>query len=84
VIRYIDLSEQLEEEFCFAWFDTMTWRFQEYNNIHVWESFKEFESDLLAYLRSGRAPEKMQDEMLGRFRALYPAKQTSPAQSELN
>lgn len=73
MIRYIDLSKQLEEEQpCFAWFDTISWTFERYGGIQVWEDFREFESDLLSDLRKARVKEDIQDEMLGRFRALYP------------
>lgn len=83
MIRYIDLSEQLEEEQpCFAWFNTISWTFEKYGGIQVWESFKEFESDLLSDLRRVHTKEDIQDEMLSRFRNLYPATQTSPAQNE--
>jgi hypothetical protein len=79
VIRYIDLSKELEEAVAFAWLDTVDYSFKEYMETQVWLSFKNFESDLLYELRLTHTKENIQDEMLGRFRVLYPPKQTSPA-----
>ena len=79
MIRFINLTGQIavDDEFEFAWYDTITDEFMRYGGSVTWLSFKEFESDLLSDLRKARTKENIQDEMLGRFRALYPAKQTS-------
>lgn len=81
MIRFINLTGQIapDDEFEFAWYDTITDEFMRYGGTVTWTSFKEFESDLLSDLRRTHTKENIQDEMLGRFRSLYPAKQTLPS-----
>lgn len=81
MIRFINLTGQIavDDDFEFAWYDTITDRFMEYGESQTWDSFKEFESDLLSDLRRVHTKEDIQDEMLVRFRNLYPAKQTLSA-----
>ena len=46
MIRFIDIREQiLDGERNFAWFDTITDQFIEYNGTHVWSSWDEFIND---------------------------------------
>lgn len=86
MIRFINLTGQMapDDDFQFAWYDTIIDRFLEYDGHQTWFHVKQFEADLLSDLRRTHTKEDIQDEMLGRFRALYPPKQTSLAQSELN
>lgn len=75
MIRFINLTGQMsldDDDFQFAWYDTIVDRFLEYNGNQTWFYSKDFETDLLADLRRTHTKENIQDEMLGRFRALYP------------
>lgn len=85
MIRYIDLSDQIVEGFReFAWYDTVKERFLDLDGTQTWNNWKEFQSELVMWMVAGKTPEAMQNEMLMRFRKLFPKppRQTSPAQSE--
>jgi len=46
MLRFINLDNQIargSKEF--AWFDTVTDKFQEFNGTHVWNSWSEFVED---------------------------------------
>ncbi len=46
MIRYIHIGGQITEgDNDFAWFDTVTDRFLEFNGTHVWGSWNEFTND---------------------------------------
>ena len=46
MIRFIDLTDQiLDDEFCFAWYDTVIDEFIEIGDVFVWYSWSEFEFD---------------------------------------
>ena len=46
MIRFIDLGDQiLEGQRQFAWFNTITDTFENYNGCEAWETWKEFEDD---------------------------------------
>jgi len=67
MIRFIDLTDQiLEDEFCFAWFNTVTDTFIELGSEQVWHSWNEFEKDYL------NLPNNWGTYKLDRFRGLFP------------
>ena len=61
MIRFIDLGDQITLDGTkeFAWFDTITERFIEFNGTHVWDSWEYFESDAEG------------DEDMDRFKRLF-------------
>ena len=49
MIRFVNVTGQItfaSDDFWFAWYDTITDTFMEFNNTQVWSSWKEFEEDL--------------------------------------
>ena len=71
MIRFINLGEQILEGYnYFAWFDTLTVKFEEYNGSQVWESWEEFEEDFKA------EPEENKSKMktLERYKSLFKQK----------
>ncbi len=81
MIRFINLTGQIapDDDFEFAWYNTVTDEFLRYSGSVTWSSFTDFEDDLMADIIVTVQPKKIADELLERFRALYPPKQTSPA-----
>lgn len=67
MVRFIDLGDQITTDGTeqFAWFDTITDEFMEFNGCQVWESWDEFVIDFVA---EGE-PHKLYP--LKRFRRLY-------------
>jgi len=48
MIRFVNITGQIiEDEFCFAWYDTVRDRFIEVNNNQVWDSWGEFAEDFV-------------------------------------
>ncbi len=45
MIRFIDLKEQITDDFEFAWYDTILDRFLEFSGSQTWDSWNEFERD---------------------------------------
>jgi hypothetical protein len=82
VIRYVDLGDQIVEGFReFAWYDTVKEEFLNLDGTQTWNNWREFQAELVMWMVKGKTPEEMQNEMLLRFRKLFPKlpKQTSPA-----
>lgn len=81
MIRFINLTGQIapDDDLEFAWYNTITDEFMRYSGSVTWSSFEDFEDDLMADIRIACQPKEKSDEILRRFRALYPPKQTSPA-----
>lgn len=67
MIIFIDLGEQILEGYNkhFAWFDTITDTFEEYNGSQVWESWEEFEEDFNA------DPNHSEMKPLERYKSLF-------------
>ena len=89
MIRFINLTGQIfidDDEPHFAWFDTITSRFMTFDDSQDWNTWKEFEQDLRAYLVEHRSStyilgESVEDDnfyfqreirIISRFRRLYP------------
>ena len=84
MIRFINLTGQIapDDDLEFAWYNTITDEFMRYSGSVTWSNFEDFEGDLMVDIRIACQPKEKSDEILKRFRALYPAKQTLSAQSE--
>lgn len=66
MIRFINVSNQIiENEFCFAWYDTIRDKFIKVNNKQVWSSWQKFEED---YLITGHSNSTF---TLDRFSSLF-------------
>ena len=74
MIRFINLTGQIfldDPIVHFAWFNTITSVFMEFNYSQDWHTWKEFEQDLtLHYPGVKKFTEK--SEAISRFRRLYP------------
>jgi len=95
MIRFINLTGQIyvvppdDSDPHFAWFDTITDGFMEFNDSQEWHTWNDFVDDLTIYLKEHHknSPpvdnvfhEKRKDEILSRFRKLYQFK-THPTNS---
>ena len=82
MIRFIDLTGQIagEPDRYFAWFDTITDTFIEYNGYQIWDSWKDFEEDFEADPRIHDVPALLPGILdtrpLSRFRGLFRWKET--------
>jgi len=77
MIRFINISDQItEDEFQFAWYDTVCDRFMDIEGKQVWTSWKEFARD---YSISGHTYSAY---ALHRFRSLYPSHLIDKAKNE--
>ena len=94
MIRFINLTGQIfidDDEPHFAWYNTITDEFMEFNSSQDWHSWDEFEEDLLIYLKEYRAKgspsiddkfhEKRNAQILSRFKRLFQFK-ISPTDSD--
>ena len=70
MLRYIDLTGQIyyededePKQFSFAWFDTVVGKFLRYQGTQVWDSWKDFLTDVKGY---------ESDETMKRFGRLFP------------
>ena len=85
MIRFINLTGQIfidDPEVHFAWFDTITNEFMSFNHSQDWHTWKEFEEDLITYLKEHRSKgsppidnefhEKRRSQIISRFKCLYP------------
>ena len=78
MIRFFNLTGQIEldDELQFAWYDTIKSEFLSLDGAQTWDSWKEFQRELVMWMIAGKTPEAMQNEMLTRFRKLFPKTQT--------
>jgi len=78
VIRFIDLGDQILEGMReFAWWDTITDTFEEFNGNQTWDTWKEFEKDYLFHFPTTEQIVKGDARELGkieRFKRLFPKK----------
>ena len=83
MIRFINLTGQIfiDDEPHFAWFDTITDEFMEFNDSQDWHTWDEFVDDLTEYLKRAYVSKKVATEILERFQRLYQFK-TSPTDSD--
>ncbi len=85
MIRFINLTGQIfidDPEVNFAWYDTVTSEFMEFNSSQDWNTWKEFEQDLTIYLKEKRSTlyvsednewyKQREDKVVSRFKQLYP------------
>ncbi len=89
MIRFINLTGQIfidDPEVHFAWYDTILSEFMEFDGSQDWNTWKEFEQDLRAYLVEHRSSlyvlgESIEDDrfyiqrekkIITRFKRLYP------------
>ena len=74
MIRFINLFDQiLEDEFQFAWFDTVCDKFIEIEGCYVWSSWSEFSEDFKEF----GIKDKSQNFTLDRFKRLFPKHTTN-------
>lgn len=68
MIRFIDLKDQIIEDYpAFAWYDTVTDTFENFNGSESWETWSKFQNDYLAH--DEYIPES---HPLGRYKRLFP------------
>ena len=71
MIRFIDLGDQiLEGQKEFAWFDTVTDTFEEFNGNQAWETWEDFAEDYLVDEGKGMIPDS---RPLRRYKGLFPS-----------
>jgi len=81
MIRFIDLTGQItldEDDFYFAWYNTVNGCFISIDDTQIWDSWEEFEKDV---------KENNKDLNLARFKNLFPENKLkiqpgSPAERE--
>jgi len=73
MIRFIDLGDQITCDGTkeFAWFDTVTDKFLEFNDTHVWGSWDEFDQDLRASIPENLIESNDSSYWIGRFKRLF-------------
>ena len=68
MIRFVRMRGQIVEgDNEFAWFDTVTDKFLEFNGTHVWDKWDEFEQDF----QDTYYDPKYKEQKLARFKGLY-------------
>ena len=73
MIRFIDLGDQITCDGTreFAWYDTFTSKFFEANGTHVWQSWDEFEQDLICSFPENSKDSSNSQYWIGRFKRLF-------------
>lgn len=72
MIRFIDLTGQIDDEFQFAWWNTIVDKFLEFDQAQTWYSWEDFEADFRHEERG-----YVHEDYLERLRALFPKKPKS-------
>ncbi|HEC65465.1 MAG TPA: hypothetical protein ENI23_09230 [bacterium] len=75
MIRFINLTGQIlidDPIVHFAWYDTIISQFMEFDDSQDWNTWKEFETDLLQHCHNHNMSSEVTARCLLRFRNLYP------------
>lgn len=79
MIRFIDLGDQiLEGQREFAWWDTISDTFEEFNTNQAWETWEEFEADYRYDADLYDHPPLGDTRPLERYKGLFPKKWPPP------